>query len=379
MEQASTVFGASERSLFLDRPMSEQPPTTDSAMYVTMHRQPADLAASLERNRKPAMEAAERLGRCSRVWLVGIGTSYHAALVGEWLFRAAGLDAHAVNSLDFALYPNVYALKSDDAVVVMAHTGKKSFSSIALERAKSAGVTVISVGSLTAEHPGSQLVLRTIEPERSAAYTSSHTTAMSVLAQIAAACSEALGSANHAIWRAALAALPDQMGAVLERDDEVAAVAKLAAPRRMYATGAGPNGATALEAVIKAREAATANIDALPLEQFLHGPIVSVNEGDVGIVVNVKGANKAAAERTGEIAGVLDRIGAHLWLVGQGTTEVAKATVFDLPEVPEEISPILAVVPMQMLAYELAVVRKANPDRFRRDDPRYARAISIRL
>src|SRR5207248_5689124 len=88
--------------------MSEPPPTTDSAMYVTMHRQPADLAASLERNRKPAMEAAERLGRCSRVWLVGIGTSYHAALVGEWLFRAAGLDAHAVNSLDFALYPNVY-------------------------------------------------------------------------------------------------------------------------------------------------------------------------------------------------------------------------------------------------------------------------------
>jgi glucosamine--fructose-6-phosphate aminotransferase (isomerizing) len=147
----------------------------------------------------------------------------------------------------------------------------------------------------------------------------------------------------------------------------------------MYATGAGPNAATALEAVIKVREASTANIDGLPLEQFLHGPIVSANEGDVAVVVNVKGSNEMTRTRTGEIAGVLGRIGAHLWLVGSGVAEVEGAMVFDLPELPEEISPLLAVVPVQMLAYELAVARKANPDRFRRDDPKYAEAISIRL
>jgi glucosamine--fructose-6-phosphate aminotransferase (isomerizing) len=104
-----------------------------------------------------------------------------------------------------------------------------------------------------------------------------------------------------------------------------------------------------------------------------------VNEGDVALVVNVKGAKEAAAMRTGEISGVLSRIGALLWLLGDGVTEVSDAIIFDLPPVPEEISPILAVVPVQMLAYELAVVRNANPDRFRRDDPKYAQALSIRL
>jgi glucosamine--fructose-6-phosphate aminotransferase (isomerizing) len=199
---------------------------------------------------------------------------------------------------------------------------------------------------------------------------------MFVLAQVA---TEMADAAGLGAWRDALDSLPAQAQSVLNRHDEVRAVAEMAAFKRMYATGAGVNAATALEAVIKVREASTANIDGLPLEQFLHGPIVSVNEGDVAIVVNVRGANQMAATRTGEIAGVLSRIGALLWLVGNGAGEVPDATVFDLPEVPEEISPILSVVPIQMLAYELAVARKANPDRFRRDDPRYAQAISIRL
>src|SRR2546423_15047411 len=65
--------------------MSEPPPTTDSAMYQTMHRQPADLAATLERNWEPAQSAARLIGDRAPASLVGSGTSYHAALDGEWL------------------------------------------------------------------------------------------------------------------------------------------------------------------------------------------------------------------------------------------------------------------------------------------------------
>jgi glucosamine--fructose-6-phosphate aminotransferase (isomerizing) len=357
----------------------EQPPTTDSAMYQTMHRQADDLADLNDRNWEPASAAARLLEKCPSVWLVGIGTSYHAALVGEWLFRAAGVDARAVNSFDFATYPAIYRLGSGDGVIVLAHTGTKSYSSLALERAVAEQATVVSVGSLTAEHPGSRLILRTVERERSAAYTASHTAAMFVLAQVATEIADGAGSRSAAAWRGALDALPEQLVRVLSRHEEVRAVAEWAAFRRIYATGAGPNASTALEAVIKAREAAVANIDGLPLEQFLHGPIVSVNEGDMALLVNVKGAHAGAARRTAEIAGVLDRIGARLWLVGDAVAGVVQAAAFDLPALPEEISPILAVVPIQMLAYELAVARGANPDRFRRDDPKYAQALSIRL
>jgi len=351
------------------------PPTTDSAMYRTMHRQPADLRRLQDTGWAQAEAAARLLAPSTRLFLVGIGTSYHAALVGEWLFRAVGRDARAVLSFDFAAYPDLHPLRPDDAVIVMAHSGTKTYTMHALERAGALGVTAVSVGSLTAEHPGSQLVLRTVERERSAAFTASHTAAMFVLAQVAVALGELEGATGASGRRRALAALPVQVEAVLARQDEVLDVSEEAAVRHVYAAGAGPNAATALEAVIKAREAATGKIDALPLEQFLHGPLVTVDAGDLAVLVNVRGAKAATSARTAEVARVLDRIGARIWLVGHGVTAVPGATVFELPELDELISPILAVVPMQILAYQMAVRRGANPDRFRRDDPRYDDAI----
>jgi glucosamine--fructose-6-phosphate aminotransferase (isomerizing) len=74
---------------------------------------------------------------------------------------------------------------------------------------------------------------------------------------------------------------------------------------------------------------------------------------------------------------VLDAVGARVWLVGQGVEGLAKADVFALPEVPELLSPLLTVVPVQILAYHMAVVRGINPDMFRRDDPQYAAALGL--
>lgn len=351
------------------------PPTIDSAMYLTMHREPADLRRLLDSGWGPAQEAAGLLAPANRVFIVGVGTSYHAALVGEWLFRAVGKDARAVLSFDFAVYPDVYPLRADDAVIVMAHSGTKTYTMRALERASADGATAMSVGSLTAEHPGSQLVLRTVEREKSAAFTSSHSAAMFVLAQVATTLAERGGMAVAGEFRRALDGLPAQVEAVLARQDEVLSVSREAASRQVYAVGAGPNAATALEVVIKAREAATAKIDALPLEQFLHGPLVTVNAGDLTILINMRGANPTSATRMSEVARVLERIGARIWLVGQGAPTVPAATVFELPALNELISPILAVVPMQIFAYQVAVERGTNPDRFRRDDPRYADAL----
>jgi glutamine---fructose-6-phosphate transaminase (isomerizing) len=345
-------------------------------MYRTMHRQPADLRRLLDTGWDSASLAASLVGSGRRLFLVGIGTSYHAALVGEWLFRAVGVDAHAVYSFDFAAYPDLYPLAPDDAVIVMAHSGTKSYTMRSLERANAEGATVISVGSLTAEHPGSRLVLRTVERERSAAFTASHSVAMFVLAQVATQLAGRKGMPVEAEFRRALEELPDQVASVLGREGEILDVSREAAVRPVYAAGAGPNAATALEAVIKVREAATGKIDALPLEQFLHGPLVTVEPGDLAILVNVRGAAPSSAIRTAEIAGLLDRIGLGLWLVGQGVREVPAASVFELPEVTELLSPILAVVPMQILAYQMAVERGRNPDRFRLDDPRYERAFT---
>ena len=351
-------------------------PTTDSVMYQTMHRQPSDLRGLLDTGWGPAEEAAQRLAGARRVYTVGIGTSYHAALVGAWLLRAAGSDARAVSSFDFGVYPEAADLTSDDAVIVMAHSGVKTYSTESLGRAIKAGATRISVGSLIAVHEGSQQVLRTVERERSAAFTASHLAAMTVLAQIATlSLRDPQRARGQRLPRDALQRLPDQVADVLAREDDVAPIAREAATRRVYAVGAGPNEATATEAVIKVREAAQGWIDGLPIEQFLHGPIVSVNADDVAVVVNMPGR---AAERVGQITRVLDAIGARVWLIGGGVEGLTRpATVFALPEVTEMISPLLTVVPVQLLAYHMAVVKGINPDLFRRDEDRYAAAFKL--
>jgi glucosamine--fructose-6-phosphate aminotransferase (isomerizing) len=308
------------------------------------------------------------------VFVVGIGTSLHAAMIGAWLLRAAGSDARAVPSFDFALYPESFPLASDDAVIVMAHTGVKTYSAVSMKRANDAGARVLSVGSLTAEHPGSELILRTVEREQSAAYTASHLAAMTVMAQVATVLGEGHGASGVDGFRTALERLPEEIAGVLAREAEIQPVAEDALARQIYAIAAGPNEATALELVIKAREAAYVPIDALHAEQFLHGPMVAFNEGDLLVAVAVPGN---AFDRVAGICAVADAMGGKLWIVGAPVPATPDATIFTLPELPEMLSPLLAVVPMQMLAYTMAVLRGTHPDTFRRDDPRYKEAFGL--
>lgn len=349
---------------------------TESAMYRIMHGQPDQLRRLLEQGWEPVEEAAERLRGVRRLFLVGIGTSYHAALAGEWMLRWVGVDARAVYSPDFADYPDAYPLRADDGVVVLAHSGVKTASTRALSRALQAGARVVSVGSLTAEHPGSPLILRTVEREKSSAYTASHTAAMFVLAQLATRLAGATSPARAPVYQRALEAIPDQVAGILRREEEVAPVARAAARRQIYAAGAGPSAVSALEVVIKVREAARAHVDGLPLEQFLHGPLVVVNPEDYAVLVNPPGTNPTSAARTGEVAGVLAHIGTPIWIAGEPVAQAPDATIFSLPETPEPLSTILSVVPMQILANQVADVLGANPDRFRRDDPLYEQALS---
>jgi glutamine---fructose-6-phosphate transaminase (isomerizing) len=344
---------------------------TDSMMYQTMMRQPADLAALLGSGWKDAETAATKIAESERVIVTGIGTSYHAALVGSWLFREAGSDSRAISSFDLATYPESFPLSDSDAVIVMAHTGVKSYSAIALQRAVASGATVLSVGSQQAEHPGSSLILRTIARETSAAYTSSHTSAMTVLAQIATVLGEMRGRAETSLFRANLQRLPEQVTDALSRLSAVEPVAEYGASHQTYGTGAGPNEATALELVIKCREAAYAKVDGMAAEQFLHGPMVAVNEGDLAVVVQAAGES---AERVNAITSVLEGMGTKLWAVGQTGGNAVSTTTFDLPELPEVLSPILTVIPMQMLAYAMATVKGLDPDTFRKNDPTYKAA-----
>src|SRR6478609_11268312 len=149
-----------------------------SHMRATMQTQPGELRRLLD-DRGPAEAAAARIaGR--RTWLVGIGTSWHAAHHGAWLLREAGVDAAALHAADVAPYARRFA--AADAVIVLSHTGQTGYTAQAREAARAAGAAVIHV---TAVGKGGDL--ETVAPETSYAYTASHTGALMRLAQMAQA------------------------------------------------------------------------------------------------------------------------------------------------------------------------------------------------
>jgi len=331
--------------------------------YQWIQKQPDHLRTMFARETERIEEAAMILAGAARILTIGIGSSHHASLVSSWLLRHAGKDTFAIHAFDFVHYPEQFTLRENDAAVLFGHTGSSTFTKHALARLVEGSVPVVAVASTRAEHPGAAVILRTTEPEESTTYTSSHLAAMTVVAQVAGS----LGAADIAT---ALETLPAQVADLLTREAEVWPVAERAAGKRIYAHGAGPNEVTATELMIKVREAAFHTIDGMASEQFLHGPTVSFNRGDVAIVVQVDGA---AQERVAAIAKVNAAMGGDLWVVGK-PIDGLEATCFELPRVPEVCSPLLAVVPMQLFASRLAAIRETNPDKFRMDDPVYETA-----
>ncbi len=130
---------------------------------------------------------------------------------------------------------------------------------------------------------------------------------------------------------------------------------------------------TAQEVALKIKETSYLQAEGMPTETMLHGPFQCVEADDLFVLVAPTGA---ARERTVEVAELAEEVGAPYVIVG-GDAASGKLTV---PEVPEPFSALTCLVPLQFFAYHLALVRGTNPDSFRAEDPRFARAdVSRRL
>lgn len=340
----------------------------NSAMYATICRQPEDMRRVLAEGRAEAAIVGDAIAHAPHTYIVGIGTSYHAALAGQWMLRAFGVPVQAVSSYDFACYPEVYPLAADDVVLVLSHSGAKQYSLAAIERASSIRVAVFSIGGRNAEHPGSGFILRTTERERSAAFTSSHLTAMTVLAQVAVGAAESLAHKRAETFADAVDRLPDQVAGIIKREDDMLAIAQLCLGKQSYVVGAGPSEVSALEAVIKCREAAYARVDGMALEQFIHGPMICLQPDDIVLLIQVEGSSN---NRNRDARTLFEALGPTLVVVGEGSSEVSFVT----PHAEETLSPILTTVPMQLLAWHLATLQGLDPDTFRTQEPRFGAAI----
>lgn len=345
-------------------------------MYDAVLAQPDAIERVLLAEADAAAELARSAAQARSVHVVGIGTSWHAALVGERLLRSVGgrPGVRAWNSFEFSLAPP--PLSESDLVVLMSHRGTKRYSAeaLALARARGARTAVVTaiesaIGDEDADH-----VVRTCRPESSAAFTVSHATALTALAMVAVRAGEANGVAEAS----ALAGAVEQLHVLTEwglaTEPTVRRLTERVDPAAFFVfAGAGANCATAMEAALKMSEANYARTVGYDLEQFLHGPFVAVDRSAVVTLI----AAGAARDRALEIAAAARAAGACVVVLApEGDRQaLARADVhIAMPEVPEALTPIVYLGPLQLAAYWLAVRRGVNPDRFRLDDPAHLAA-----
>ena len=168
--------------------------------------------------------------------------------------------------------------------------------------------------------------------------------------------------------------IPDMLALLLGQESWEELAARFADRRRYWFVGGGPNTATALEAALKMSEANHATALGFNCEQFLHGPWAALEAEDVVFLIAPPGPSH---ERCLAVARVVQAVGAPLVaLAHEGDEAIAPlaAETIALPPVNELLSPILAVVPLQLFTYHLALLRRVNPDTMRADQPAHGRA-----
>ncbi len=321
--------------------------------------------------------AAEAAAARKRLLLAGIGSSYHAALVGSFFLRhltEGRLLAVVEQSFEFVHYP--LAVNGDDAAIVISHRGSKNDSVRTLQLLKTAGAYTIAVtgkgGNELTE--AAHLSIATCEPETAFAHTKSYTTALAALAGLCADMAERWGLLANAapVW-AGLEGLPGNVSRALECESTARAAAREIARReRWMFIGAGPNWPTALEASLKAKEMSYFSAEGMETEQFLHGPQVGIDERAC-VTVFLTGSSADARGR--QVLRACGELGAlRVAVAPAGADGAAAEYVLGMPTVEEWLAPFVHVVGAQLLSYFTALERGAHPDTGREDQAAHARA-----
>jgi glucosamine--fructose-6-phosphate aminotransferase (isomerizing) len=294
--------------------------------------QPDELARLLEQ--PLPHDTIEGLRQAHRIWLVGTGTSQHAAELGAMMLHEAGRGATAVSSMHFVNWaPPIDPL---DTVILISHNAgtETSYAGAAWSIAIHAGLGVLPV---TRRGGGMPDALQTVDKETSHTYTVSYTAVLLLLARIAFE----LGA--DAIDREDLRRVPDAVRHALA-DPGIDVVA--APPRLLVLTGEGPASVTAREGALKVREASRFPCEGYDVEYLLHGHAVPLTAEDRLVVLTppdtdgLVAAVAAAAEREGIPVSRVDE--------------------------PAGLPPLLAQIPLvtrlQHLALRFARERGRNPD-----------------
>lgn len=311
----------------------------------------------------------DTFAKARRIIIVACGTSWHAGLVGEYLFEELTRIPVEVEYASEFRYRNPI-IYEDDIVIAISQSGETADTLAALKLAKEKGAFIYGicnvVGSSIARitHSGTYTHAG---PEIGVASTKAFTTQLTVLTLIALHLGHRKGTIDAQTYRNLtenLANIPNLIEKALKNTHqtvvEIADIYKDAS-NCLY-LGRGFNFPTALEGALKLKEISYIHAEGYPAAEMKHGPIALIDENmPVIFIAPLKGHYDKIVSNAQEIKA---RKGKIIAVVTEGDTQMAAIAdhVIEIPEVHEALTPILASIPLQLLSYYIAVKRGSNVD-----------------
>ena len=310
----------------------------------------------------------EKLINAERLIFVACGTSWHAGLVGEYLFEEIARIPVEVEYASEFRYRNPI-INEKDVVIAISQSGETADTLAAIKLAKERKATIIGVCNVV----GSSISRETdcgsythAGPEIGVASTKAFTAQVTILTLMAMMIGKRKGTISPEKFNrlvVEMSAIPKKLKTVLKQDKKIEKIAKIyhESSNALY-LGRGINFPLALEGALKLKEISYIHAEGYPAAEMKHGPIALIDEEMPVFVIATK--DSSYEKIVSNIQEVKARKGKIIAIVSEGDKEVKKIAdhFIEIPRCDELLVPLLATVPLQLLSYHIAVMRECNVD-----------------
>lgn len=349
----------------------------DHFMLKEIFQQPKTIAESM-RGRINAEEGwvlvggmqkyMKRIMNANRITLVACGTSWHSALIAEYLFEELARIPTEVEYASEFRYRNPI-INHEDVVIALSQSGETADTLAALELAKERGALIYGIVNVV----GSSIARITdcgsyihAGPEIGVASTKAFTSQLVVLTLMALNLGRERGTISENEYRELLYAmedLPRRVERILELNEQIKYIAsEIKDSNNALYLGRGYNFPVALEGALKLKEISYIHAEGYPAAEMKHGPIALIDKNMPVIVI---ATNMSARDKiVSNIQEVKARKGIVIAIVKEGDEHINKMADYtiEIPGTEEPFTPLLSVIPLQLLSYHIAVMRGCDVD-----------------
>jgi glucosamine--fructose-6-phosphate aminotransferase (isomerizing) len=310
----------------------------------------------------------KKISNADKIIIVSSGTSWHAGIIGEYLIEdLARIPVEVEYSSEFR-YRNPI-INDNDIVIAISQSGETADTIAALELAKAKSATtygIVNVVGSTISRMTDTGSYTHAGPEIGVASTKAFTSQLTVLTLMALHLAVEKGTIPRSYLMQLLAEmelLPELINRILEDNEKIKYVAsEIKDSTNALYLGRGYNFPVALEGALKLKEISYIHAEGYPAAEMKHGPIALIDENMPVIVI---ATNKSAYSKiVSNIQEIKARKGKVISIVTEGDKKIKELSDYtiEIPHIAEPLSPILSVIPLQLLAYHIAVMRGCNVD-----------------